>query len=320
MKRFTTLILVVLITTQVFSQSKSSNMKRVTFKSEGLTLVGNLYLPPDYKDGKKYPAVIVGGSWTTVKEQMAGLYASKLAELGFVTLAFDHRYYGESEGEPRFWESPDDKSIDFSNAVSFLQSQPMVDGSKIGGMAVCASGGYMAKTISEDNRIKTYAMVVPWFNTDDVVNAFYGGESGINQRITQSREAMKSYKKNGKMPYTLSISDSDPSAAMFGPFEYYLNPSIGQVPNWSHDKFALASWEPWLTYRPISFASKITVPTLMITSKDAANPQVDEEFYNKLAGNKEIHWLEGGQLDFYHQPEQVNPSVELLGKHFKRTL
>lgn len=297
-----------------------NSMKRVTFKSEGMTLVGNIYLPPNYTEGEKYPAIIVGGSWTTVKEQMAGLYASKLAEHGFITLAFDHRNFGESEGEPRFLENPESKSIDFSNAVSFLAAQPMVNADRIGGMAVCASGGYMAKTISEDPRFKSFAMVVPWFNTDEIVNAFYGGLEGIQERLNKSKKAMESFEATGQMFYTLSISDTDPSAAMFGPFEYYLNPSLGQVANWSHDKFALASWEPWLTYRPMQYATSIKVPTLMITSKDAATPKPNEDFYNLITAEKEIHWLEGGQLDFYYKEDPVNPSLDLISKHFQKHL
>ncbi|MEO1050724.1 MAG: nuclear transport factor 2 family protein [Bacteroidota bacterium] len=294
--------------------------KRVAFESNGSQLIGFLNLPPDYEEGKKYPAIVVGGSWTTVKEQMAGLYAEKLAQEGYVTLAFDHRNFGESEGEPRFVEDPDKKTEDFNNAVAYLASLPMVDKEKTGGMGVCASGGYMAKAVAENDQFKAYAMVVPWFNTDAVVNAFYGGEEGINDRITKSKNAMKRFEASGEMDYTLSISDTDPSAAMFGPFEYYLNPEIGQVPNWSADKFALASWEPWLTYRPVGYAEQIEAPTLMITSQNAATPAADEEFFAKLKGPKEIKWLEGGQLDFYHKPEQVNQSVSLISDHFDQYL
>ena len=80
--------------------------KKITFNSNGLKLKGNLFYPKDFDATKKYSAIIVSGSWTTVKEQMAGLYASKLAEKGFIALAFDFRNFGESEGEPRFFESP----------------------------------------------------------------------------------------------------------------------------------------------------------------------------------------------------------------------
>ena len=91
---------------------KQVEMKKVNFKSEGLNLVGNIYYPPNFQIGKQYPAIVCSGSWTTVKEQMAGLYAKKLAEQGFITLAFDFRNFGESEGQPKFYESPEKKKVD----------------------------------------------------------------------------------------------------------------------------------------------------------------------------------------------------------------
>mgnify|MGYP003715722401 CR=1 FL=1 len=293
---------------------------QVSFKSNGNLLMGHLYLPADYEHGKEYPAIVVGGSWTTVKEQMAGLYAQKLSENGFVALAFDHTNYGESEGIKRFFEDPKVKSVDFVNAMSYLNSLPMVSSSKTGGMGVCASGGYMAEAVGQTDQFKSFAAVVPWFNTDEVVNAFYGGESGIKERIEKSRAAVNKFQETGEMEYQLTISDSDPTAAMYGPFEYYLNPNIGQVANWSHDKFAVMSWEPWLTYRPVGAAKSIDIPTLIITSEGAATPKADQEFFELLQGEKELVWLEGGQLDFYYKDEQVNASVEKLVEHFRRTL
>ena len=98
----------------------------VGFESEGSQLAGRLYLPPEYTAGTRVPGIIVTGSWTTVKEQMAGLYAERLAERGFVTLAFDFRHWGASEGLPRQYESPERKIRDIQNAAAFLQSRPEV--------------------------------------------------------------------------------------------------------------------------------------------------------------------------------------------------
>ena len=105
------------ITTPTKTPQFKAGVNRVTFPSEGVTLVGNLYLPSTYKTGDKLPAIIVSGAWITVKEQMAGLYAKKLAPQGFAALAFDFRYYGESGGEPRQYESPSAKIQDIKNAI-----------------------------------------------------------------------------------------------------------------------------------------------------------------------------------------------------------
>ena len=301
-------------------ENLKAGKNRVTFSSEGIELVGDLYIPEGYSGTQEYPAIIVGGSWTTVKEQMAGLYAEKLAKEGFVTLAFDHRNYGESGGAQRFYEDPEAKTVDFINAMNYLKSLPVVADNKTGGVGICASGGYLAQAVAQDDDYKSFASVVPWFNTDEIVNAFYGGQDGINERIAKSRDAEKAYADKGEMIYQLTISDTDPTAAMYGPFEYYLNSSIGQVPNWSHDKFAVMSWEKWLTYRPLSAANNIKVPSLIITSKDAATPQADQEFYDRLSGEKELIWMEGGQLDFYYKDAQVNPAIAKLVEHFKKTL
>lgn len=295
-------------------------LNRVSFKSEGIDLIGHLYLPDNYQPGNLLPGIIVGGSWTTVKEQMAGLYARQLAKEGFATLAFDHRYYGESGGSPRFFENPTAKTEDFINALHYLQSVPAIDPQQIGGLAICASGGYMGDAISRVDGFQSFVAVVPWFNTEEVVRAFYGGPEGIQERIEKSRAAEKTYQAGGGMTYIPSISDTDPSAAMYGPFEYYLSEDLGKVPNWSHDRFALSSWEPWLTYRPVSAAAQIDIPTLIISSKDAATPAADEAFYQQLAGPKEMMWMEGGQLDFYYQPKLVRQVVDQVNEHFQKTL
>jgi uncharacterized protein len=97
-----------------------SGINRVTFQSEGETLVGNLYLPANYKSGDKLPTVIVTGAWMTIKEQMPGVYAQKLADRGFAALAFDFRSWGESGGKLRSFESPTVKIADIENAISFF--------------------------------------------------------------------------------------------------------------------------------------------------------------------------------------------------------
>lgn len=293
---------------------------RISFQSEGLTLVGDLYIPEDYKAGNTYPGLVVGGSWTTVKEQMAGLYAQKMADNGFVALAFDHSNYGESEGDARFYEDPEAKKKDFVNAMNYLKSLEVVAEDRTGGMGVCASGGYMAQAVAIDDDYKSFASVVPWFNTKEIVNAFYGGEEGINARIEKSRAAKSVYEATGEVQYQLTISDSDPTAAMYGPFDYYLDPAIGQVSNWSHDKFAVMNWEPWLTYRPLGAADAIDVPVVIINSEQAATPAASSEFVNRLKGEKKEIWIEGGQLEFYYKDAQVGASVAELVKHFKATL
>ena len=302
-------------------------MKKVSFTSDGLKLAGNLYYPGNYQEGQKYPAIIVSGSWTTVKEQMAGLYAQKLAENGFITLAFDFRNFGESEGEPRFYESPQLKVEDIKNAVSYLEKMHEVDDLSIGAFGVCAGAMYTLMAASEDKRIKSVVTTASWLHDAEAVKIFYGGEEGVNAKIDAAQKAKVNYAENGVVEYIPAISTEDESAAMYGPFDYYLNPERGAIEEWSADKFAVMSWEDWLRTDPMPTAKDLTCPTLMIHSDGAVLPQYTKNYFAKVASDdKKLHWIKTElespyhQFSFYDQDNEVNESVEIASKWFKRKM
>ena len=291
-------------------------MTKVNFKSEGLNLVGNLYYPTDFQEDKTYSAIIVSGSWTTVKEQMAGLYAQKLTEKGFITLAFDFRNFGESEGEPRFYENPTLKKEDIKNAVTYLESLAEVDNEKIGAFGVCAGSMYTLMAASEDTRIKSVVTAASWLHDAEAVKLFYGGEEGVNAKIEAAQKAKTNYAENGVVEYIPTISTEDTNAAMYGPYDYYLNPERGAIAEWSADKFALMSWEDWLETNPMPTAKNLTCPTLMIHSDGAVLPQYTKNYFGKIAStDKKLHWMETElespfhQFNFYDQEEEINVAV-----------
>ncbi|WP_214827965.1 alpha/beta hydrolase [Exiguobacterium algae] len=291
--------------------------KRISFMSEDSTLVGDLYLPNHFEEGKSYPTIVVSGSWTTVKEQMAGLYAKKFSEEGMIALAFDFRNYGESEGEPRFYEEPSKKVEDIKHAVSYLLTLDMVDANKLYAFGVCAGAMYTAMATATDSRIKALATAASWLHDAEAVKLFYGGEEGVREKREAGQRALKTYKETGVMEYIETISTTNPDAAMFGEYDYYLNPSRGGVKEWSNDKFAVATWEEWLTLDPMPYASVITVPTIMIHSDGCVLPQYTKNFYDNLSSvDKQLIWLEKEiaypmehQFNFYDQEEETNFAV-----------
>ena len=283
--------------------------------------MGNLYKPFDFDDSETYPAVLVGGSWTTVKEQMSGLYAEELARQGFITLAIDPRYFGESEGEPKFWENPEAKIVDYKNAIGYLENVEGIDAGNIFLTAVCASAGYMANVIAESDNIKAFATIAAWLHDAESVKLLYGGEEGVQIKIKNAKEAKKIFAETGEVEYIPTVSKTDKNAAMAGDFPYYLDPKRGAISEWSADKFAVMSWEDWLTLNPMPVAKKIDIPTLMVHSDDAALPDNAKNFFGEISSDdKVLYWTEGTQFDFYDQPKQVAESVSAVTVFFKTHL
>ena len=307
--------------------TKQKDMDTVNFKSEGLNLVGNLYYPPNFESGKTYPTIVCSGSWTTVKEQMAGLYAKKFAKEGFITLAFDFRNYGESEGVPRSWENPEMKIQDIKNAVTYLKGLPEVDPNKIGAFGVCAGSMYTLMAASEDDDIKAVATTASWLHDGEAVKLFYGGEEGVQGKIKQAQDAKKKYAETGEFTYIKAISTTDNTAAMFGEFDYYLNPERGAIPQWSADQFAVATWEDWLTLDPFPSASKLNKPLFMVHSNGCVLPDYTKKYFEAVpSSNKELVWVDTElgspmhQFAFYDQDKEVNLSIEKTSAFFHKNL
>ncbi|MEO1063504.1 MAG: alpha/beta fold hydrolase [Actinomycetota bacterium] len=291
--------------------------ERVRFDADGTTLVGDLHRPVEA--AAEAPAIVLAGSWTTVKEQMAGRYARRLAERGFVTLAFDFTGTGQSAGAPRDVEDPTRKAADLTAAVRFLRSAPGIDADRVGALGVCAGAGYVATAAAGNDEIRSLAFVAPWLHDADLVEAVYGGADGVAERLTVGRAAADRYAATGEVSYVPAISETDPNAAMFGPFEYYLDPNRGAIPEWSA-RFAEMAWPGWLTFDPIPTADRIAQPVLIVHGRDGAVPDGAQAFHDRLTGPKDLHWTAGTQFDFYDQAEQVDLSVDLAARHFEATL
>ncbi|PJZ53898.1 nuclear transport factor 2 family protein [Leptospira adleri] len=294
--------------------SVENGIRKVEFLSQGLKLVGKIHLPPDFDERKKYAGVIVTGSWTTVKEQMPDLYARKLAKEGFVALTFDFRNYGESEGEPRNLEKPNLKIQDIENATKYMQTLSYID--SLNGLAICASSGYLSEALAKGLKLSRVAFVAPWLHDKELAEFVYGGPEGVGKLKEKSDQAEYSYKKSNKVKYVPAVSETDSTAAMFGPFDYYLNEKRGKIREW-RNQFAVMGWRDWLEFDPIPSAKKIKTPILMIHSEGAAIPNGARLFYKDLSAEKKFVWVEKAtQFDFYDQEPYTSDAVKKVKEWF----
>jgi uncharacterized protein len=300
-------------------QSDGVAAERVTFPSHGCSLIGNLFRPLGSSASSPLPAIVVTGSWLTIKEQMSGLYARALARAGFVSLSFDFRGFGESEGEPRAYESPAQKVEDIRAAVTYLESSAPVDPIRIGALAVCASAGYAAAAAIEDRRIRSLACIAPWFHDAGLVRAIYGGEAGVADRIAKGRAARAKYERTAGVDFVPAVSETDPNAAMYGNFDYYLDARRGDIPEWDN-RMAVMSWPEWLTFDALALAPQLKTPAVFVHSRQAALPEALDRFYRDMPGPKQLHWTDGTQFDFYDHPDQVQFALNAATEHFGQTL
>ncbi|WP_000293972.1 alpha/beta hydrolase, partial [Escherichia coli] len=299
---------------------------KVTFPNRyGITLVGDLYIPKDRGD-RKLAAIAVSGPFGAVKEQSSGLYAQTLAERGFVTLAFDPSYTGESGGYPRNVASPDINTEDFSAAVDFLGLQKEVDRNRIGLLGICGWGGMALNDAAMDTRVKAVASSVMY----DMSRAMgHGVGDGKDRYTTADRRAVLQYlnmqrwkdAENGAfapgghdiyvdekgnvtasdriLPETLP-ANSNPVLKEF--FDYY------RMPRGFHAR-SVNSTSAWNATMPLSFmnmpllsyANEVTIPTLIVTGEKAHSRYFAEDAF-KAIGSKEKELVivpEANHVDLY---------------------
>ena len=216
---------------KVFPLSKKVNHQKVTFKTQyGLTLAADLYTPaspdPSKERGEKLPAIAVSGPFGAVKEQCSGLYAMKMAERGFVALAFDPSYTGESSGEPRRTASPDINTEDFMAAVDFLSKQENVDTERIGIIGICGWGGIALNAAAADTRIKATVASTMYDMTRVSGNGYFDSEDKEESRHA-AREAMAKQRLADPMAMAGGVVNPLPADApqfVKDYYDYYITP------------------------------------------------------------------------------------------------
>ena len=288
--------------------------ERVAFEVESVDVVGVLRVP----DGARPSAALLfAGPMTSVKEQATGNYAESMAARGFVTLAFDHRHFGESQGTPRQYEHPGRKVEDFRAAFAFLASRPEVDPARIGAVGVCAGAGYLAPAVAGDDRIKAWGTVAGFFHDASQQREWMGGD--YEPTLDRAIAAREHFEDTGEAHVIPAVGDGEVAMPLAEAFEYY-GTSRGAVPNYVN-KFALMSREHTLPWDAQSAAYDITVPTVMVHSENALAPPLARKFFASLGGLKEQVWMESeGQIDFYDDPERIHKAADQLTRHFRAHL
>ena len=293
--------------------------KDVTFESADESLAGHLYLPDGYRKGDRLPGIVVTGAWTTVKEQMPATYAAALAQRGYAALTFDFRGWGESGGEERFLEHPIRKSEDVVAAARFLASRDEIDSTRVGGLGICASSGYMVKAFIDSEDLKTIALAAAWLHDPGIALEVYGGEESVRGLIETSRAAEVRFDETGELSTIVAASTTDADALMYQA-PYYTEPDRGLIREYDN-QFNLASWEPWLTFDAISLARQLPGPIRIVHSEAAVIPHGAKQFANHGGSYVDMIWLDGiTQFEFYDQPEPLRLAADAVAEHFKSPL
>ncbi|WP_433571243.1 alpha/beta hydrolase [Streptomyces sp. CA-251247] len=299
----------------------------VEFQSNGLAIAGHLYLPDDHVEGDRRPAVVVSHPFGGVKEQTAGLYARKLAEEGFVTLAFDAAHQGDSTGEPRGLENPFARAEDIRSAVTFLATLDQADPHRIGALGICASGGYVPFAATTDHRIKAVATV----SAADIGALFREGlGGGQDEQVLQDMLAAAAdartaeategtYRLDPVVPETPEEAAGWPTLYQEGQ-DYYRTPRA-QHPN-SPNRYLFRSIDQIAQYSSFDLVDLISPrPLLMIAGTEADTAYFSREAIGRAREPKELFWVEGAtHIDLYDRDAYVPTAVAKLTGFFKENL
>ncbi len=311
------------------------NIRPVEYKVNGIKVAANLYLPSGYdeKDGKTYAAVTVAHPNGGCKEQVAGLYAQKLAELGYIAVAADARYQGASGGEPRLRDYPSNRIEDVSGMVDYLSMLPKVDKSRIGSLGICGGGGYTLAAAQTDKRIKAVA-TLSMFNSGRVRrNGFLDADkAGIPKRLQKAAEA-RDKELAGEILYEgflpPNATDDQLRAKMAELPENTLYRDGIEYYGLSHrhpnatGSYTTESFMKLMAFDTEDRMDLIDQPLLMIAGERADTLYMTEDAFAKASGteNKELFLIEGAShIRTYWVPEYVDKAVNKLEAFFGNNL
>lgn len=313
---------------KVFPKSDKVDHKKVSFHNRfGITLVADMYTPKGASG--KLPAIAVSGPFGAVKEQSSGLYAQNMAERGFLTIAFDPSFTGESGGEPRYMASPDINTDDFEAAVDFLSIQDNVDPEKIGIIGVCGWGGLALNAAALDPRIKATVASTMYDMSRINANGYFDSEDSAKDR-NEKRKALSAQRtvdyKNGTYQRAGGVVDPLPEDAPFFVKDYY---DYYKTPRGYHPR-SLNSNEGWNTIgcmsylnQPImTYIDEIENPVMIMHGDKAHSFYMGQDAFKKLKGdNKEFLVIPGAvHTDLYDGGKKDFIPFDKLEEFFAKNL
>ncbi|WP_418440161.1 alpha/beta hydrolase [Barnesiella intestinihominis] len=313
--------------TRVFVIDPEISVQGVRFKNRfGIELAGHLYLPKNFDASKKYAAIAVCGPFGAVKEQVSGLYAQEMARRGFVTVAFDPSFTGESEGSPRYVASPDINTEDFSAAVDFLSLLDFVDPDRVGIIGICGWGGLALNAAAIDTRIKTTVTSTMYDMSRVNANGYFDAmDDDARYELKQQLNAQRiEDARNGRYALAGGVTDVLPDDAPWFVKDYhayyktkrgYHKRSLNSNGGWNKTSALSFINTPQLAY-----SDEIRSAVLLIHGEKAHSRYFSEDAFKKLKGdNKELSIIPGAtHVDLYDNFEKI--PFDKLEKFFEKNL
>lgn len=303
------------------------NIHPVTYKLNGLEISANVYTPPTYDSKGSYPTVVVAHPNGGVKEQVAGLYAQRLAEQGYITIVMDAAYQGASGGEPRNVDKPAHRIEDIHGAADFITQYPGVEKDRLGLLGICGGGGYSLAAAQTDKRFKTIA-TLSMFNSGRVRrNGFADSQlETIQTRLELASSVRAQEAAGGEVVYSGDANLTDEQIAKL-PFELYRQ---GYEYYWkthacpsSTFKYTTSSLLELMRWDATDEIELIDKPLLMIAGSKADTSYMTEDAFAKATGtkDKELFKIEDAtHIETYWVPKYVAAAMEKLTTFFARTL
>ncbi|WP_417792081.1 alpha/beta hydrolase [Stutzerimonas xanthomarina] len=303
------------------------NIHPVTYRLNGLDISANVYTPANYDPAKTYPAVVVAHPNGGVKEQVAGLYAQRLADKGYITIAADAAYQGASGGEPRNVDKPAYRIEDIHGMADFITNYAGVDQQRLGLLGICGGGGYSLAAATTDKRFTSIA-TVSMFNSGLVRRNGYNESQldTISQRLQQASDARAQEAAGGEILYAGDANLTDEQIAKL-PFDLYRQGYEYYWKTHAHPnstfKYTMSSLLDLMRFDATDQIELIDKPLLMIAGTKADSLYMSEQAFAKATGtqDKELFKIEGAtHIETYWVPEYVDAAMNKLTAFYEKTL